>query len=313
LLFGGVCSGVGAVFVGGLLSGIVTSLATGVPMESVKTHIISSESVTLRAQPISIHGHASPPPSDTELDRTPPPPSSLTSSGGVGVFIPIETPDATPVGTPMVTRDDDAGDFDAPSRGNTFSWCCLSSIRWKGWLPTVLKKVLNQSIRFPVHHAALAALCALTLSPQLLSVGSNSGGAGEDTRTSVPSSSVSSPPPSCHASDHPLLSFSAGFFAGVISIVLTQPIDVVKTRMQGIRSDRYGNSWQCFGTLLREEGPIAFCHGIVPRAIRTSLGAGVTFSLFPVLRQAAINAVALAPVLIPSGGGGGSSAAVGAT
>jgi solute carrier family 25 citrate transporter 1 len=124
-----------------------------------------------------------------------------------------------------------------------------SLCRCKGWVPTVLKKVLNQSIRFPAFSVAFDLLCFLF----------------------VPHG----------ATVHPALTFVAGAMSGMSSVLVTQPIDVVKTRMQGLTAHRYRGAVNCLSTVTREEGWVVLFEGMWARVLRSSMGAGVTFTLFP--------------------------------
>ena len=202
------CVSITDVFIAGLISGCFVAVATGIPMESMKTHMIHT-----------LH--------------TPPPASPASPFSPLPGFSGMKTPSPPPP-------------FSPSSPG--FS---LSSLPFKGWAPTIAKKVLNQAIRFPVHSMAFRLIC------------------GSET---------------CSGSKHPFLSFVAGAVAGLSSILMTQPIDVVKTRMQGIGSERYGHSIQCFYLLLKEEGGSVFFDGIIPRSVRVALGAGLTFSVFPLFK-----------------------------
>lgn len=60
----------------------------------------------------------------------------------------------------------------------------------------------------------------------------------------------------------------AGGLAGVISVSCTAPVDLVKTRMQGLFGSRYDSYWECFRNVWREEGAKAFYRGTGPRMVR---------------------------------------------
>jgi solute carrier family 25 citrate transporter 1 len=122
---------------------------------------------------------------------------------------------------------------------------------YKGVIPTVLKKVVNQGSRFPLYHLAFHALTDDTANP----------------------------------AHYPLRGFVAGIIAGFASVLLTQPIDVVKTKMQGIHSDRYVGSAQCLSQVYHTQGVHALYAGVLPRLVRVSIGAGITFSAYPVVKQ----------------------------
>ena len=61
----------------------------------------------------------------------------------------------------------------------------------------------------------------------------------------------------------------SGVVAGVAAGFLTNPMDLVKTRMQVARTDpstfNYAGAFDCVGQILRREGPLAFLDGAVAR------------------------------------------------
>jgi solute carrier family 25 citrate transporter 1 len=150
----------------------------------------------------------------------------------------------SPCETPSTVRTDEFGD-------RSSSLC-----RCKGWLPTVLKKVVNQSIRFPAFSIVFDVLCYFVTS---------SGG--------------------CIPKDHVVQSFVAGAFSGMSSVAFTQPIDVIKTRMQGCTAHRYKGTLDCLLTVTREEGWRVLLEGMWARVLRSSLGAGLTFTIFPAAQR----------------------------
>lgn len=72
--------------------------------------------------------------------------------------------------------------------------------------------------------------------------------------------------------------FMLGGVAGIITVYVTQPIDTIKTRMQGIDARRlYRNSLQCAGSLIRDEGMLRLWSGAVPRLGRLIFSGGIVF------------------------------------
>lgn len=71
-----------------------------------------------------------------------------------------------------------------------------------------------------------------------------------------------------------------GVFAGIISAYANAPIDVVKTRMQGLDSHRYCTSWDCARQMYRNEGWRAFYKGTVPRLARVTTESAITFMAY---------------------------------
>jgi len=78
----------------------------------------------------------------------------------------------------------------------------------------------------------------------------------------------------------PLQSAASGAFAGGVSVLLFQGIDVVKSRMQGLEAGKYKNAFQCAGQILANEGPLAFYKGVGPRLTRVCCEVGITMSMY---------------------------------
>lgn len=71
-----------------------------------------------------------------------------------------------------------------------------------------------------------------------------------------------------------------GAIAGALSVFGNTPIDVVKTRMQGLEAAKYKNSVDCFLQIWKNEGPTAFYKGTVPRLSRVCLDVAITFMIY---------------------------------
>jgi solute carrier family 25 citrate transporter 1 len=82
-------------------------------------------------------------------------------------------------------------------------------------------------------------------------------------------------------------SFLSGAVAGTVATMLTMPIDVVKTRLQGRDAAKlYQNStWRCFISVLRTEGWRALWKGTTPRLSRVVCSSGIVFSVQDKLMQ----------------------------
>jgi len=74
--------------------------------------------------------------------------------------------------------------------------------------------------------------------------------------------------------------FICGALAGSASVIGNTPIDVVKTRMQGLEAKKYRNSFDCAYQIARKEGLLAFYSGVFPRLIRVSLDVATVFLLY---------------------------------
>jgi len=71
-----------------------------------------------------------------------------------------------------------------------------------------------------------------------------------------------------------------GAFAGACSVFGNTPIDVVKTRMQGLEAKKYKNTLDCAIKVFQNEGAAAFYKGTVPRLSRVCLDVAITFMLY---------------------------------
>nr|CAH7768727.1 unnamed protein product [Callosobruchus chinensis] len=71
-----------------------------------------------------------------------------------------------------------------------------------------------------------------------------------------------------------------GAFAGACSVYGNTPIDVIKTRMQGLEASKYKNTMDCFLQIWKNEGPTAFYKGTVPRLGRVCLDVAITFMIY---------------------------------
>jgi len=71
-----------------------------------------------------------------------------------------------------------------------------------------------------------------------------------------------------------------GGLAGIISVYVTMPFDVVKTRMQGLEAKNYKGSWDCAVRVLKDEGIFALWKGTVPRLSRVMFSSGLIFTFF---------------------------------
>ena len=71
-----------------------------------------------------------------------------------------------------------------------------------------------------------------------------------------------------------------GAIAGAASVFGNTPIDVVKTRMQGLEASKYKSTIDCFLQIAKNEGFFAFYKGTVPRLGRVCLDVAITFMIY---------------------------------
>ncbi|XP_036381201.1 tricarboxylate transport protein A, mitochondrial [Megalops cyprinoides] len=79
---------------------------------------------------------------------------------------------------------------------------------------------------------------------------------------------------------HPVVTAAFGATAGAASVFGNTPLDVVKTRMQGLEAHKYKNTVDCAFQILRNEGPQAFYKGTVPRLGRVCLDVAIVFVIY---------------------------------
>lgn len=77
----------------------------------------------------------------------------------------------------------------------------------------------------------------------------------------------------------------SGGFAGFCSTMFNNPVDVVKTQMQGIDSAKYKGFGDCFATIYKNEGVLGFYKGVRPRLVRVILDVALTFAIFHKLKR----------------------------
>ncbi|KAK2587243.1 hypothetical protein KPH14_002980 [Odynerus spinipes] len=117
---------------------------------------------------------------------------------------------------------------------------------YQGVVPTILKQGSNQAIRFFIME---------TLKDWYR---------GGDNTKSVPKVAVG----------------VFGAVAGAASVFGNTPIDVVKTRMQGLEASKYKGSLDCVIQVWKKEGPLAFYKGTIPRLSRVCLDVAITFMIY---------------------------------
>lgn len=128
---------------------------------------------------------------------------------------------------------------------------------YRGAVPTILKQGMNQAVRMP---AQVQIMGIITF--------------GDD-----------------KLKQNPLYNGAAGYMAGCVSVLLTQPQDCVKSRMQGEQGKAlYNGTVDCFKKMMKNEGPLAFFAGSIPRMVQVGMTSGISFALFPVISKM-LNAV----------------------
>ena len=77
----------------------------------------------------------------------------------------------------------------------------------------------------------------------------------------------------------------AGGFAGFCSTMGNNPVDVIKTKMQGVDAHKYNGFMDCGKQIMAQSGPMGFYAGVGPRLARVILDVALTFSIFGQLKK----------------------------
>jgi len=77
----------------------------------------------------------------------------------------------------------------------------------------------------------------------------------------------------------------SGAFAGFCSSMANNPVDVVKTKMQGNNAHQYNGFMDCFSQIYKQQGIMGFYMGIGPRLVRVILDVSLTFAIFHSLKR----------------------------
>lgn len=187
---------------------------------------------------------------------------------------------------------------------------------YKGWAPTAAKQMGNQGIRFTTYEAIknvshLPPAAALVMrrfryvpSRPNRAFSPSGGPRGNAQRPAAPTARAyprptptprilprhGCPPQSMRPSGeggslHPTQLMLAGGAAGFISVVLTMPFDVVKTRMQGLDAAMYEGTVDCVQKVYTSEGITAFWKGMAARLPRVVFGQSITLAGYDVFMR----------------------------
>jgi solute carrier family 25 citrate transporter 1 len=78
----------------------------------------------------------------------------------------------------------------------------------------------------------------------------------------------------------PVKTAAAGAFAGGVSVIAFQGIDVVKSRMQGLDASKYKSAMDCLRQIIANEGIMALYKGVGPRLSRVCCEVAITMTLY---------------------------------
>ncbi|MBN3298898.1 TXTP protein, partial [Amia calva] len=79
---------------------------------------------------------------------------------------------------------------------------------------------------------------------------------------------------------NPIVTGMFGAIAGAASVFGNTPLDVIKTRMQGLEAHKNKSTVDCALQIIRNEGLLAFYKGTVPRLGRVCLDVAIVFVIY---------------------------------
>ncbi|XP_034241853.1 mitochondrial glycine transporter-like [Thrips palmi] len=82
-----------------------------------------------------------------------------------------------------------------------------------------------------------------------------------------------------HAEHQPIFNFTCGIFAGILASTVTQPADVIKTKMQ-LYPNKFASLHDVIVFIYQKYGVVGFFKGLSPRILRRSLMAAMTWTVY---------------------------------
>uniref|UniRef100_A0AAY4EAE6 Tricarboxylate transport protein n=1 Tax=Denticeps clupeoides TaxID=299321 RepID=A0AAY4EAE6_9TELE len=79
---------------------------------------------------------------------------------------------------------------------------------------------------------------------------------------------------------NPIVTGVFGAIAGAASVFGNTPLDVIKTRMQGLEAHKYKSTVDCAIKIMKHEGPAAFYKGTIPRLGRVCMDVAIVFIIY---------------------------------
>lgn len=85
--------------------------------------------------------------------------------------------------------------------------------------------------------------------------------------------------PTGHTEHQPIINFTCGVFAGLFASTVTQPADVIKTKMQ-LYPSKFASLHDVILFVYQKYGVLGFFKGLSPRILRRSLMAAMTWTVY---------------------------------
>ncbi len=77
----------------------------------------------------------------------------------------------------------------------------------------------------------------------------------------------------------------AGGCAGALSVCINNPVDVVKSRMQGTNGNMYKGTFDCFKLMIKQEGFSSLFKGLSARVPRLFCSQAIQFSVYEKVKE----------------------------
>jgi len=122
---------------------------------------------------------------------------------------------------------------------------------YKGVIPTICKQSMNQGTRFLVYDSVMNTILSFTNKEQ----------AGL------------------------LEAMLGGMCAGIVSVLVNQPVDTIKTRLQSTQAAKYSGVVDCVQQLFRTHGITGFYKGLIPRLGRVVPGQMIIFGSYNTISE----------------------------
>lgn len=127
---------------------------------------------------------------------------------------------------------------------------------YQGVTPTLLKQGSNQAIRFFVFESLMEWYDGRRTGEAAAANGLKNG---------HPNSNGN------NHNNHKVVVPIFGAIAGAVSVFGNTPLDVIKTRMQGLEAHKYRNTAHCIMQIAKNEGLLGFYKGTIPRLTKGRL------------------------------------------
>uniref|UniRef100_A0A7S3JG27 Uncharacterized protein n=1 Tax=Euplotes harpa TaxID=151035 RepID=A0A7S3JG27_9SPIT len=82
-----------------------------------------------------------------------------------------------------------------------------------------------------------------------------------------------------------LRDLTAGAATGIFCVAINQPLDVIKTNLQGLNAHKFKGTVDCAKQIVRHEGVMGLYKGVKPRMARVAIEVSVTFASYNAIKE----------------------------